>query len=202
MIEQIKKLKESSKKRNFKQRFDLVIVLKDIDLNKAENQIDELLTLPKPTGKSSIVLFADSINNLEGVRIISSEGIQKLAANKKEVKKLINDTTIFLAEPKLMPVVGKHLGKFLAPAGKMPKPIVGDLKKSIADYQNAIRIKTTKQPMIQLSIGVEDMNPADVTENINAVINFLKTKLSKGRNNISKIYLKLTMSKPIKLEGW
>ena len=202
MIEQINKLKESSKKRNFKQRFDLIIVLKDIDLAKAENQIDEILVLPKPTGKSSITLFADSIKELKGVRVISGEQIQTLSNQKREVKKLVRETSIFLAEPKLMPVVGKYLGKFLAPAGKMPKPIVGDLNKTISNYQNAIRIKTSKQPMIQLSIGSEDMKVEDVNENIHAVVNFLKTKLSKGRNNISKIYLKLTMSKPVKLEGW
>jgi len=139
---------------------------------------------------------------LEGVRVISGEQIQTLSTQKREVKKLVRETSIFLAEPKLMPVVGKYLGKFLAPAGKMPKPIVGDLNKTISDYQNAIRIKTSKQPMIQLSIGSEDMKVEDVNENIHAVVNFLKTKLSKGRNNISKIYLKLTMSKPVKLEGW
>jgi len=101
-----------------------------------------------------------------------------------------------------MPIVGKHLGKFLAPVGKMPKPIVGDLKKTVDDFVSAVKIKTTKQPMIQLCIGSEDMTDEEIAQNISAVINFLKTKLSKGKNNISTVYLKLTMSKPIKLEGW
>ena len=60
--EQIKKLRESSKKRNFNQRFDLIITLKDLDLKKAENQFNELLVLPRIPGKpASITLFSDSI---------------------------------------------------------------------------------------------------------------------------------------------
>ncbi|MBL7170152.1 MAG: hypothetical protein ISS48_03975 [Candidatus Aenigmarchaeota archaeon] len=203
ITEQIKKLRESSKKRNFNQRFDLIITLKDLDLKKAENQIDEILVLPKIPGKpASVTLFSDSIKKLESARVVSGEDIPKLAGNKKELKKIVKETTIFLSEPKLMPVVGKHLGKFLAPTGKMPKPVVGDIKKTVTDFERGVKIKTTKQPMLQLSMGSENMKDEEIEENVKAALNFLKTKLSKGKNNISTVYLKLTMSKPIRLEGW
>ncbi|NCO96891.1 MAG: 50S ribosomal protein L1 [Candidatus Aenigmarchaeota archaeon CG_4_9_14_3_um_filter_37_18] len=201
--EQIKKLRESSKKRKFNQRFDLIITLKDLDLKKAESQIDELFVLPKIPGKpSSVTLFADSVKKLEKARVVSGEEIQKLAENKKDFKKMIKETSIFLSEPKLMPVVGKHLGKFLAPVGKMPKPLVGDIQKTVEDFERGIKIKTSKQPMIQMCIGSEEMKDEDVAENIDAILNFLKTRLSKGKNNISKVYLKLSMGKPMKIEGW
>jgi len=203
IIEQIKELRESSKKRKFNQRFDLIITLKDLDIKKPENQLDELFVLPKIPGKSAFVtLFSDSIKKLDNARVISREGIEKLAGNKKELKKMIKETSIFLSEPKLMTVVGKHLGKFLAPVGKMPKPVAGDVEKTISDFGRAVKIKTSKQPMFQMCIGSEDMKDEDITENINAVLDFLKTKLSKGKNNIYIVYLKLSMSKPIKLEGW
>jgi len=202
LIKQIKKLKESSKKRNFNQRYDLIINLKDFDLKKAENKIDEILVLPKETGKpTSISLFSDSVKKIEGCTIINSEEIESLAGKKKELKKLISQTTIFLSEPKLMPVVGKHLGKFLAPIGKMPKPVAGDVNNLVKDYRNGVRIDIKKQPMIQTTVGSEKMKEEDVAENIQAVLNFLKAKLPKGKNNIDKVKLKLTMSCPIKLEG-
>jgi len=203
IIEQIQKLRESSKKRKFNQRFDLIITLKDLDLKKAENQLDELLVLPKVPGKSAFVtVFSDSLKKLDNARVISGEDIPKIAGNKKEVKRLIKETSIFLSEPKLMPVVGKHLGKFLAPVGKMPKPITGDINKTVSDLRKGIKIKTTKQPMLQLSVGSESMKNEDIAENIKSILNFLKNKLSKGKNNISTVYLKLSMSKPIKLEEW
>ena len=46
ILEKIKELKEKSKKRNFTQRFDLIINLKDIDLKKSENKINEIFILP------------------------------------------------------------------------------------------------------------------------------------------------------------
>ena len=203
MLEQIKKLRESSKKRNFNQRFDLIITLKDLNLKKSENSIDEILVLPKIPGRSaSVTLFSDSIKKLENALVVSGEEIPKLAGNKKELKKVVKETTIFLSEPKLMPVVGKHLGKFLAPAGKMPKPVVGNIEKMVKDFGRGVKIKTTKQPMFQLSVGSENMKDEEIVENIKTIIDFLKVKLSKGRNNISTVYLKLSMSKPVKLEGW
>ena len=40
LTESIKKIKETSPKRNFAQTFDLVIVLRDLDLKKPEQQVD------------------------------------------------------------------------------------------------------------------------------------------------------------------
>jgi len=41
-----------------------------------------------------------------------------------------------------------------------------------------------------------------VAENIMAVIKHLETRLPRGKDNIKEVLLKLTMSKPIKLELW
>lgn len=201
LVEQIKELKKSSKKRNFIQRFDLIINLKDIDVKRPENRIDEIFVLPKGRGKpATITLFSDSLESLEDCKILKGKEIEELPKNKKELKKLISWTTIFLAEPRLMPIVGKHLGKFLAPIGKMPKPVAGDVAKVIKSYKNAVKIQVKRQPVIHTVVGSEDMKEEDVAENIKALINFLITKLPKGKNNIGKVYLKLTMSPPVKLE--
>ena len=49
--EAIKKLKESSKKRNFKQTFDLIINLRGLDLKKSEEQVNLHVPLHYPKGK-------------------------------------------------------------------------------------------------------------------------------------------------------
>jgi len=201
ILEKIKETREKSKKRNFTQRFDLVINLKDIDLKKTESKIDELLVLPKEIGKdASIVFFSDSINKMEGCTILNSSEMEKMGKDKKKVKNLISQTDFFLAEPKLMPIAGKHLGKFLAPRGKMPKPVGGNLEQLVKDTKKSVRIIVGKHPIIQTVVGSDKMEDKDVEENIKSVVNFLKNKLPRGKNNIKNIYLKLTMGVPVKLE--
>jgi large subunit ribosomal protein L1 len=201
VLEEIKELKENSKKRNFTQTYDLVINLKEIDLKKAENKIDEIFILPKGHGKDAqITVFSDSMDKIEGCKIIKGPQIEGLANNKKELKKLIKETEFFFSEPKLMPVVGKHLGKFLAPRGLMPKPLTGDSEKIVKESKNGVKISVDKQPIIHTTIGSEDMEDKDIEKNLNEVLNFLKKRLPKGKTNIKNVYLKLTMSKPVKIE--
>jgi large subunit ribosomal protein L1 len=201
ILEKIKEIKEKSKKRNFPQRYDAVINIKDVDLKKPENKIDELLVLPKGTGKNvSITLFSDSIGKSEDVTVIKGSEIESLAKNKKSIKKLIQETDFFFSEPKLMPIVGKFLGKFLAPRGLMPKPVASDIKKLIGDSKNSVRIHLDKQPIIHTVVGSDKMNDKDVEENIKTLLNFLIKKLPKGKSNIKNVYLKFTMGQPIKLE--
>jgi len=201
ILEKIKEIREKSKKRNFSQRFDIVVNLKDIDLKKTESKIDELLILPKSAGKdASIVFFSDSLKKMEGCTILNSLEMEKMGKDKKSIKKLISQTDFFLAEPKLMPVAGKHLGKFLAPRGKMPKPVGGNLEELIKDTKKSVRIVVGKHPIIQTVVGSDKMDDKDIEDNIKSVVNFLKSKLPKGKNNIKNIYLKLTMGTPIKIE--
>jgi len=201
IIEKIQELKKKAKKRNFTQRYDLIINLRDIDLRKTENRINEFLPLPKGPGKeNSITIFSDTIEDLEGVRIIKSSEIEELAKDKKKIKKLIKETDFFLADPPLMPVIGKHLGKFLAPRGMMPKPIVGDVKKIVEEMKRSVKISLVKQPVIQTVVGSENMSDEDVEENIRAVLSFLEKRLPKGKAHIKSVYLKLTMSPAVKLE--
>lgn len=201
ILEKIKELKKKSKKRNFTQRYDLIINLKDIDLKKSENKINEIFILPKGVNKkTSITLFSDSINKIEGCKIIKGSEIGELGKDKKKLKKLIKETKFFFAEPKLMPVVGKYLGKFLAPRGLMPKPLVGDIEKTIKESKNGVKIVFDKQPIIHTLVGSEDMNDKDIEENIKEFLNYLKKRLPKGKNNIKDVYLKLTMSHPVKIE--
>lgn len=199
-LESIKKARES-KKRNFNQTFDLIINLKEIDLKKTENKIDEHFILPKGTGKEvSITLFSDSTKKIEGCKIIKGMEIEGLGKNKKALKKVIEETDFFLSEPKLMPVVGKHLGKFLAPRGMMPKPVAGDIDKIIEGTKKSIKITLNKQPIIHTVVGSEKMDDKDVEENIKALLAYLEKKLPRGKNNIKSVYLKTTMGHPVKIE--
>ncbi|MEM7826114.1 MAG: 50S ribosomal protein L1 [Candidatus Aenigmatarchaeota archaeon] len=196
----IKELRESSKKRNFVQSFDLIISLKDYDVRKAENKFVEDIVLPNGRGESAkIVVFSDTIKDLD-CEILTSKDIEFYSKNKREAKKLVKETDFFLADPSLMVLVGKTFGQFMGTRGKMPKVIAGDVKKMVEDYKKSVRIKVRDAPVIQCLVGKENMKDEEIAENVEAVLKAVQTKLPKGKQNIKEVLLKLTMSKPVKIE--
>lgn len=200
VLQAIKDLREKSGKRKFPQTFDLIINLKEFDIKRPENKINESAYLPKGRGKEAkVVIFSDRIKDADA-EVLNASDIEKISKSKSMRKKLARDTDFFLAEANLMPVIGKSFGQMLAPRGKMPKLISGDLTESVETLKKSTRIRIKDAPVIQCLIGNENMKDEDVVENIESVIKFLDTKLPKGKVNIGKVLLKLTMSKPVKLE--
>jgi large subunit ribosomal protein L1 len=196
----IKEAKEKTKKRNFSQSFDLIISLKEFDTKKADNKFSEDFILPHGRGDGAgVVVFADSIKNVD-CTILTTEDVNNLSKNKRETKKLIAKTDFFLAEPKLMPVIGKSLGQLLAPRGMMPKLISGDAKSMVDNYKKSVKIKVKDAPVIQCLVGKDDMDDKKIEENIDAVLNFVESKLPKKKYNIGKVLLKLTMGTPVRIE--
>ena len=84
----------------------------------------------------------------------------------------------------------------------MPKPIPPkvQIEPFIKRAKNTVRITLRETPVVQVSVGSEDMDDGKLAENINAVIGFVKEKLPKGKNNIRSALVKLTMGKPVKIE--
>jgi large subunit ribosomal protein L1 len=201
LLEAIKKARENSKKRNFVQTFDLIVNLRGIDTRKPENRINEIVELPYGIGREiKIVVFSDEIKGLEGVEIVNSKEIEEIAKNKRLAKKLAKNTDFFVADPKLMSIVAKNLGRFLAPRGKTPKPILGDIKKMIESLKKSVRIRIKDAPVIQCPVGVETMKDEEVEANVTKILRFLEERLPKGKANIKNIIIKLTMGKPVKVE--
>lgn len=200
ILEALKKLRENSKKRNFVQSVDLIINIKGIDLRKPENRFGKDIFLPYGRGEDAkIVVFSDTYRNLN-VPVLTSKDIEALGKNLREVKKLAKKTDFFLAEPSLMPVVGRYLGKVLGPRGKMPRVIKGEPEKMIERYKKAITVRLKTNPVIQCLVGKENMKDEEIAENIMEVIKSVIQSLPKKEANIKNIYLKFTMSKPVKIE--
>lgn len=203
MLEQIEKAfneLKAGEKRNFVQSVDLIVSLNGIDLKKSESKFSEDLVLPHGGGKDArIVVFSDNLRDV-GCDVLTSGDIQKIAGDKRGVKNLGENTDFFLSEAPLMPMIGKSLGQILAPRGKMPKVISGDVRKLVENYKKSVRIAVRNSPVIQCFVGKEDIETRKIVENVEAVLKFLETKLPRGRQNIGKVLLKLTMSKPMKVE--
>jgi large subunit ribosomal protein L1 len=206
LIEQVKQAKKQAKKRNFKQTVDLIVNLKSIDLKKPENRFNSEFFLPHGRGKAvKVAVIVDSLAaDAKGHAdyIIRKEDIQMFASKKKELKRVARSYDWFLGEVTLMSDIGRFLGTVLGPRGKMPKPVPpkAKIESFIERARSTVRVALRESPVIQTCIGTEDMADDKLAANAEAVFNFIKEKLPKGRNNVRSAMIKLTMGKPVKIE--
>ncbi len=183
-------------KRNFVQSYDLIVALKNIDLKKPENKFSKDILLPHGRGKDvNVCIISDKI---EGS--LTKADIETI--DKKGVRELTKKYDFFLCEAPLMPLVGKILGKYLGPKGKMPKllPPNTDPKAMTEEAKKSIRIRVRDSPVIQVPVGTEAMTPAQIKENVEKVFDEIKKTLPKGLSQVKTVMLKLTMNKPVKLD--
>jgi len=204
--EAIKELLEKGEKRKFKQSIEMIIVFKDIDPKKPEFKIREQVFLPySPKKDPEICIVADGdlalqAKNLGVKNVIDRQILDELSKDKKKAKKVAKNCDVVLVQTDLMSVVGRVLGPALGPRGKAPLPLPPrvDLASLLERYKRLAIVRIKDQPQIQVRIGSEDNKPEELRENALAVLNTIENKL-KGLSNISAIYLKKTMSKPVKV---
>jgi len=134
ILEAVKKAKEDAKPRNFTQSIDVVINIKDLDVKKPENRIDEEVFLPQGRGKDvRIVFIADGelalqAKNAGADLVITKSDLEELGKDRKEAKRMANTYNFFVAQADMMPLVGRFLGPVLGPRKKMPKPVPASAK--------------------------------------------------------------------------
>ncbi len=199
--EALKQLKESEKKK-FNQSIDLVINLKGIDLKR--NAVSTVVNIPHKFKEKKVCGFLTKKSNF--VHTITQPEFIKYR-DKDELKSLVKEYDFFIAAALLMPAVATTFGKVLGPVGKMPSPQLGILtqeneetvKQLLDKISQSIKIRA-KEPSIKLSVGKENMKEEDIIANINAVYKAIADALPNKKENIKSVMVKLTMSKPIKVE--
>lgn len=205
----IKNLNETSKKRNFKQTYDLIINLKSLDLKKPEHQVELFIPLHYSNGKKiKICAFIDGELKEEAEKVcdyaITVDEFPKYQKDKKLIKKLAEECSFFIAQATIMPKVAQVFGKTLGSRGKMPNPKAGcvvppkaALKPLYERLQKTVVAKAKIQPIIRCAIGIEGQNEDEIADNVMTVFNTVLHKLPNEEENVKSILLKLTMSKPI-----
>ncbi|MBW2982188.1 50S ribosomal protein L1 [Candidatus Woesearchaeota archaeon] len=212
ILKVIKELKEKSKKRNFKQSFDLIVVLKGLNLKKPEEQVEFFQPLKHDLGKQ-LKICALVGPELAGKSkdlcdfIVKDDEFPKYAKDKKATKKLAKECGWFIAQANLMPKIAASFGRVLGPKGKMPNPKAGcivpptaNLKPLCDRLRKTVKVSAKTVPTIQCIVGKEDMKDEDVTDNIWTIYDGLVHHLPSGKDNVRNVLLKLTMGKPINLE--
>ncbi len=197
---------ENKGQRKFKQTVELAINFKGIDFSKQDNRVNIEIILPNGKGRTmKIGVFATDRALLEearknGVEVIDGTQIETISKDVARMNSLLDYE--LMAQPNLMPVIAKNLGQFLGPRNKMPKPLVGSnisIANLATELNKRISIKNRGKnlPTVHCIVGNEDMEPAKIYDNVREVLSTVSKKV--GASHIRSAYVKLTMSKPLKV---
>jgi len=197
-LDELKKLE----KRKFDQSVDLIISLKGIDVKK--DNIATVIPIPHKIKDKKICGFLTKKSSL--VDTITQPDFVRYR-DKKPLKELVKKYDFFIAHASLMPSIATNFGKALGPTGKMPSPQLGvlmkeedsSIKQLIDKINTSVKIRV-KEPAVKISIGKQSMPDADIIANAEAIYAGLANALPTKKENIKSVMLKLTMSKPIKVE--
>jgi large subunit ribosomal protein L1 len=201
-----------SNKREFKQKIDVVVNLKELDLKKTDEQVEFFLQLPHEKGKKVKVcalvgpeLKDDAAKCCD--HVINAEQFDKFTKEPKLAKKLAEDYDVFIAQMNIMPKVAAAFGRTLGPRGKMPNPKAGcvlapkgDVAGLVQKLQKTVKVSAKTSLVVQVILGSEEMKIDDVADNVVYFYNQLVHHLPKEKNNVRSFAIKSTMGKPVELK--
>lgn len=196
-------LKEFASK-NFNEGVDVAVNM-GLDPRKPDQALRLSTKLPKGTGKVvRVAVFAQGDNATKakaaGADLV---GFEDLA---EQIKAGEMNFDVVIATPDAMRIVGQ-LGQILGPRGLMPNPKVGtvtmNVEAAVHDVKSGqVRYRTDKNGIVHCSVGKLDFKPADLMENLAALMSDLKRAkpaTSKGVY-IKKITLSSTMGPGIAVD--
>jgi large subunit ribosomal protein L1 len=208
IVDAVKQAKEQSGGKKFNQTVDLILNIKEVDMKAPEGKIQAVIELPHATAKPNKVLVVASgelamkARQSNADKVIERGDLEALAGKKKELRKLANDYDVFISEAPMMAMVGKTLGPVLGPRGKMPIPVPpnADIEALLVKHRKTVVVRMRNQPIIQVSVGSENMSDDELWDNIQAVLRVLDGKLKRGLKNVKLAYIKTSMGTPVKVK--
>jgi large subunit ribosomal protein L1 len=208
LLDAVKEAKAKSGQKKFKQTIELILDIKEIDMKAPEGKIRQIVELPHATAKPNKICVIASgelalkARKAEAELVLEKADLEALAGKKKELRKLASDYDMFISEAPLMPLVGRIFGPALGPRGKLPVPVPpnADIASLILKHRKTVVVKMRNQPIIQCSVGTENMKDEEIVANIQAVLRIVEGKLKRGLKNIKFAFIKTSMGEPVKIK--
>lgn len=176
-----------------------------IDLQKSDQQVRGVVSLPNGTGKKSVVVvFAKGDKIKEALEAGADfAGAEDLF---DKVKEGWTDFDVVISTPEMMRDVGK-LGKVLGPRGLMPTPKAGTVSNDIATAVREIKagrieFKNDKYGVVSNAVGKLSFSKEKLAENIRtfvAAVSRAKPAGTKGHYMVS-LALSSTMGPGLKVD--
>lgn len=206
----IEKAVEEAPERNFTETIELILNFREVDLSNPDERIDKEIILPQGRGKKvriGVIASGETINKAREIadKVFTEDDLEELGEDKTKAKKIAEEFNHFVAEAKLMPKVGQHLGQVLGPRNNMPKPLKPgeELEDMVNKLKGTIKIKAKGDftPTLQTPIGTEKMDLEDLEDNASTVYEEIKNELPKRTQNIKSVYVKTSMGPSIEVKG-
>ena len=202
-VEEALKLVRELASAKFDESVDVAVNL-GVNARKSDQNVRGATVLPKGTGKTvRVAVFAEG-DKAEEARAAGADlvGMDDLA---EKVKGGEIGFDLCIATPDAMKVVGR-LGQILGPRGLMPNPKVGtvtmDVAKAVQDAKaGQVQFRIDKGAVIHCPIGKASFEPADLEENLNALLTALikaKPASAKGQY-IGRVTVSSTMGPGVRV---
>lgn len=202
LLDAIRKALDESPDRKFTQTLEACFNFEGVNVE-GEHKINSSVNLPKGRGKDLNIGFFASGDMKERAKKISGfvldkDELEAYAKDKVKMRKFANECHAFIAQADLMPIIGKNWGIVLGPRNKMPQPLPPNapLEPVYERLKNSVKIRTKKKPILHVAVGVEDMTPEDLFENLKAVMGEIEKVIRE--EHIKSIYLKTTMGPAVR----
>jgi large subunit ribosomal protein L1 len=188
----------------FDQSVDVALVT-GIDLQKSDQQVRGVVSLPNGTGKKSVVVVFAKGDKLKEALEAGADfaGTEDLL---EKVKEGWTDFDAVISTPDMMRDVGK-LGKVLGPRGLMPTPKAGTVTNDIATAVREIKagrieFKNDKYGVVSNAVGKLSFSKEKLAENIRAFINAVSKVKPAGTKGLFMVSLALssTMGPGLKVD--
>lgn len=208
IVEKVSEAKSGSKKRKFTQSIDLSIALRDVNLKDPSKRFRSDVLMPHNVTddvKVCVIGDADIISRAKDAGVeytLDEHQIEEFARNANDAKAYIGQIDYFLSIPQMMAAVGKNIGRYLGPAGKMPTvlPPNADIAAFAGRYSRTVRIRLKTNPVLNCKIANEGMTDEEIAENVITLLSEVEKNLDNGLNNINKVFIKTTMGPAIQLK--
>ena len=206
IAELVKKGKTESKERKFNESVEAILTFREVDPKKTDLNINEIVYLPHPGSLRPKICFVGSgdlilrAKNAGADGLIEPSQLESYSGNKKDAKELAKQYDFFLADTALMPRIGKILGQYLGPKGRIPTPVPPNaaIEGMIQRFRTAVRVRSRGSLGVTARVGDRKLSDSDLAENILAVVQAVARKLPAGDRNIRSVMVKTTMGKPVK----
>jgi large subunit ribosomal protein L1 len=204
--QKVKEALEQAPPRKFSESIEIAVNLRDMDMSVPANRINEEVILPKGRGKDlriAVIGSGEMVIKARGVAdmVIQPDEIESIADDRRGARKLVRNIDYFVAEAPLMPTIGKRLGVFLGPPGKMPRPLPpgSDPSGIVASLRRTVRVRSRDKTTLHIPVGSSKMSAEDITANIIEVMRRIESKTPRGPGNIASVYVKTTMGPSVKV---